>query len=694
MNPLAIHLRKVIKICKQQGLTTAPITFDLLCLATTVTEEPSIGQHVLLADSTLLFRFMATTTSENVHQTGLNPVVSSNCASTAAYLRNAKSFELPTLPSKPEPRVDTAVSANSLTFRGSYAPLTCTTVKADQQSDICDYHPREVKSSKLREKIIINVSGLRYETKLCTLERFPDTLLGNPQLRCKYYDSTRNEYFFDRNRPTFDAILHFYQSGGRLRRPVNVPIDVFSEEIKFYQLGEQAIERYREDEGFIKEEVRILPTQKFQKKIWLLFEYPESSNGARCVAITSIVVILLSITIFCIETLPYFRRYKLKSRDSDTDALPIIIPDDAAQLDTEFFYIETVCITWFTFELLVRFASSPNKLVFFRNIMNMIDIVSIIPYFITLGTQIGDDTLKTPNSQVMTLAILRVIRLVRVFRIFKLSRHSKGLQILGQTLKASVRELGLLCFFLFISVILFSSAVYFAEIDTRDTYFRSIPDAFWWALVTMTTVGYGDMRPVTFGGKIVGSLCAIAGVLTIALPVPVIVSNFNYFYHRETENEDKQTYIHLASSYEDLMADRESQQLVTAEDSSKTAADATLLKKCDRRKSSESASVEGNMSNKHEKSRSTSPTKRQAVTSYGGAQKHHHQEFQETMIQHDMQVQKYRDRHPSLSGQSSNSVFYASTTLKPSKPAGPGSRVRLDQGSSHSSLGYTSTNLH
>nr|AAI12971.1 Potassium voltage-gated channel, shaker-related subfamily, member 1 [Mus musculus] len=396
------------------------------------------------------------------------------------------------------------------------------------------------------ERVVINISGLRFETQLKTLAQFPNTLLGNPKKRMRYFDPLRNEYFFDRNRPSFDAILYYYQSGGRLRRPVNVPLDMFSEEIKFYELGEEAMEKFREDEGFIKEEERPLPEKEYQRQVWLLFEYPESSGPARVIAIVSVMVILISIVIFCLETLPELKDDKdFTGTTHRIDNTTVIYTSNI--FTDPFFIVETLCIIWFSFELVVRFFACPSKTDFFKNIMNFIDIVAIIPYFITLGTEIAEQEGNQKGEQATSLAILRVIRLVRVFRIFKLSRHSKGLQILGQTLKASMRELGLLIFFLFIGVILFSSAVYFAEAEEAESHFSSIPDAFWWAVVSMTTVGYGDMYPVTIGGKIVGSLCAIAGVLTVALPVPVIVSNFNYFYHRETEGEEQAQLLHVSS---------------------------------------------------------------------------------------------------------------------------------------------------
>jgi len=133
------------------------------------------------------------------------------------------------------------------------------------------------------ERVVINVSGLRVETRLVTLQRFPDTLLGDADRRDRFYDPLRNEYFFERNRASFDAILYYYQSAGRLRRPNNVPLDVFLDEITFYELGDAVIDKYRDDEGFSREEEQPMPSNALQRRVWLLFEHPDSSLAARLI---------------------------------------------------------------------------------------------------------------------------------------------------------------------------------------------------------------------------------------------------------------------------------------------------------------------------------------------------------------------------------------------------------------------------
>ena len=182
------------------------------------------------------------------------------------------------------------------------------------------------------------------------------------------------------------------------------------------------------------------------------------------------VLIVLSVMLFCLET--------TKSVKDNGDILLIL---------------EGVCVAWFTIELSVRFIVCPSRLKFIKDVMNWIDFLAIIPFFIELIFDLRND----PSHK-----YLQVVRVIRVFRIIKLSKHNVGLQILGHTLKASFRELLLLIFFLGIGIVIFASLVYYCEKEQKDTKFASIPMSFWWAVITMTTVGYGDMAPTTPAGQV------------------------------------------------------------------------------------------------------------------------------------------------------------------------------------------------
>lgn len=147
----------------------------------------------------------------------------------------------------------------------------------------------------------------------------------------------------------------------------------------------------------------------------------------------------------------------------------------------------------------LRFALTPFALV---------DLVAILPAVFLVGVD------------------LRLVRVLRLTRLLKLTRYSRAAQVLGNVLRRSREELAMSFAVVLMALVLTASLMYYAERDAQPDKFTSIPATMWWAVVTLTTVGYGDLVPVTPVGKLIGAGTVLLGILTLALPVGILSSSF------------------------------------------------------------------------------------------------------------------------------------------------------------------------
>ncbi|XP_043216149.1 potassium voltage-gated channel protein Shaw-like [Amphibalanus amphitrite] len=414
-------------------------------------------------------------------------------------------------------------------------------------------------------RILLNVGGIRFETYKATLKKIPATRLSRLTEALANFDPVLNEFFFDRHPGVFAQILNYYRTG-KLHYPTNVCGPLFEEELEFWGLDSNQVEpccwmtytKHRDTQTTLaildkldldserpsEEEVarkfgfeedylsgNLSCWQKVKPKIWSLFDEPYSCSAAKVVAVISVFFIVVSILSFCLKTHPNMRVPVIRNVTTMDGNRSAVWTLDKSRTDPHraFLYVELACNVWFTFEIIIRFIVSPVKLDFIKSPVNIIDFIATLSFYTDMLT---DYLLVKFRRDLTNADILEFFSIIRILRLFKLTRHSPGLKILIHTFKASAKELTLLVFFLILGIVIFASLVYYAERLQANPYndFKSIPEGLWWAIVTMTTVGYGDMVPKTYVGMLVGALCAIAGVLTISLPVPVIVSNFSNVY--------------------------------------------------------------------------------------------------------------------------------------------------------------------
>ena len=347
-------------------------------------------------------------------------------------------------------------------------------------------------------RVIINVSGRNYETFVSTLQKYPDTLLGNATNRLHLTDKKTGHLFINRNPLCFEAVLFFYQSSGNLIRPKMIVMSLFEEECRYYQIPEDAIKRMKNRESFLYRRKKDLPkpyqdSDSFAYRSWVFFEKPKQFFIpwiSKSYFLLYYLAVVLSIALFCIETEMYLH---LRNKHS------------MEEYQVVHAYAEIGLNVFFIAELSCRFMTSPFQKDFFRQPTNLMELLSVLIFAVFYGL---------PNS-VYRRDIMFFSRMLCISRLTRLGRISKVVKTSFAVFFESTEDVLAVLFTMLIIVIFGGTVMYYMESDVPLTKFKSIPDSMWWAVQTSLCLGYGDIVPQTFFGRYLGMFILYSGVVVV-----------------------------------------------------------------------------------------------------------------------------------------------------------------------------------
>lgn len=187
-----------------------------------------------------------------------------------------------------------------------------------------------------------------------------------------------------------------------------------------------------------------------------------------------------------------------------------------------FFYIEIITTVFFTIEQALLLISGPRLVSHFMNAMNIIEMLLLLASYCRFSLHFLELEYEDNGW-----SLLLYVQMFRVLRIVRVMRHVTAFKVLNYSISAGKKDLCIIILYIFMGIVIFSNLIFFFELSED---FHSIPDAWWWTLITMTTVGYGDMIPKTIAGKVLGCVCAVSGVIMLSLVIPIFVNTFLFLY--------------------------------------------------------------------------------------------------------------------------------------------------------------------
>lgn len=197
------------------------------------------------------------------------------------------------------------------------------------------------------------------------------------------------------------------------------------------------------------------------------------------------------------------------------------------------FAADMFCTLFFTVETVVHFSACPKKSMYIKNSYHVIKLVLCVAMIVSTAFEIRKDLYLTNYAVGYFNLVCKSVNVLRLLLIFRLHKIYNRLHIMILSLRYSCKELGLLLFCFFIAVVIYGSLIFSAEIDTD--MFSSTLISMWWSLVTMTTIGYGDLYPTKWSGYLVGVACAVNGIIVLALPIAAIAGTFSCMFARNSD---------------------------------------------------------------------------------------------------------------------------------------------------------------